>query len=238
MTGVIIPAPLVGTRFVPAPVKMAVAVALTVILAPLVPTLHVQSLQLAAYALLTLEQLAIGIAIGCLASLLLACAEMGGRLLDVQMGISAAQLFDPSAGEQAAVLGRMYHTIAMMVFLAVNGHHWLILGVFRSFQLVPLEQFRLSPGTFNAAFTLFWCSLEITLRIAAPGIAALFLADVTLGLIARAVPQMNVFFVGIPPKIFLGLVILALASPVIVSAISSLISDMPCYLDALLKSLR
>jgi len=236
--GVTIFAPLIGTRFVPTAVKMAVAVALAVILVPLIPTLRVQNLQLTAYALLALKQLAVGMMIGYLASLLLICAEMGGRLLDVQIGISAAQLFDPSAGDQIAVLGRMYHTIAMMVFLAINGHHWLILGVFKSFQLVPVGEISLSPGSFNAVFILLWRSLEITLRIAAPGIAALFLADVTLGLIARAVPQMNVFFVGIPPKIFLGIIILALASPFIVSAMSSVIGNMPYYLDALLKSLR
>lgn len=217
---------------------MAVAAALAVILTPLVPVVNIQNLPLTAYALLTLKQLAVGLAMGYLASLLLLCAEMGSQLLDVQMGIGAAQLFDPSAGEQTAILGRMHHIIAAMVFLAVNGHHWLILGIFRSFQLVPVDEFSISPGSFYAVFILFWRSLEIALRVAAPGIAALFLADVTLGLIARGVPQMNVFFVGIPPKILLAIIILALAAPFIVSAISSVIGEMPYYLDALMKSLR
>ena len=235
--GVLLFAPLIGTRFVPTGAKIGIALAVTVMLVPYVPLVSPQGEQVAAYAFLALKQLALGMAMGFLASLVLICAEMGGQILDIHMGLGAAQLFDPTAGEQMSILGRTHHVIATMVFLTLNGHHWLLFGIFKSFQLVPIHAISLTADSFTAIFPLVWRSLEIALRVAAPGVAALFLADVALGLIARTVPQMNVFFVGIPPKIFLGLMVLALAAPFIVSAMSGVISEMPHHLDALLKGL-
>jgi flagellar biosynthetic protein FliR len=234
--GVLLFAPLIGTRFVPTGARVGIALAVTVMLLPQVPLVRPPSEPLVSYALLALRQLAVGMALGLAASLLMACAQMGGEILDVHMGIGAAQLFDPTVGEQASVLGRAHHVVATMVFLTLNGHHWLLLSIFRSLQLVPLDG-PFAPGAlpFDAIFTLAWRSLEIALRIAAPGVAALFLADAALGLIARAVPQMNVFFVGIPPKIMIGLIVLGLAAPFIVAAMSGVISELPYQLDAILR---
>jgi len=242
VAGLIATGPLFGAREVPARLRAGLIVALTVFLTPLVaagrggpvaggpvtprPALFIPAL---------CSELALGLLLGFACSLLLEAARLAGTAANIQMSLGAAQLFDPMAGEQAPFVGQLYHMVALLVFLQINGHHWLISAVAASYAHIPLGA-AVWPGLLaNGMADTLGLVFEMAIRIAAPALGALFLADLGLGLLSRAVPQMQVFIVGIPGKIMVGILILAVAAPSITAAILHLLNGTGRMLSALLR---
>lgn len=201
-------APVFGAREVPGPVRILLALALSVVVYPLV------SAALAPVPRGLLELIApvvretlIGLALGMLVSLLFSAATLAGDLLDLQMGFNMAAVFNPALGAQAAMMSQFLYRYTLVVFLLVNGHHLLLAGVVRSFTALPAPRF--SPAS-DAAVLRLVGDLVTTifgagLRIAAPALATLLLVDVALALVSRAAPQVNVFQLGMPIKVVAGL---------------------------------
>lgn len=134
----------------------------------------------------------------------------GGRILDFQMGFGVANLIDPSTNTQGPLIGTVLNFIAVITFFLVDGHHMLIKGLAYSIERVP-------PGIMLAELPLaevlaqFGAMFVYGLAVVAPAIFALLLLDVGMAVVARTMPQMNIFIVGIPLKIFVGLVVLAIS---------------------------
>jgi len=244
VTGLISVGPVFGAHQVPPRVRAGLVVALTVFLTPIVaatgaarsagsPVSHSPALFVPAL----FSELALGLLSGFACSLLLEAARLAGAAANVQMSLGAAHLFDPTAGEQSPFVGQLYYMVATLVFLEINGHHWLISAVATSYAHIPLGgavwRSVLADGMVGALGMVF----EMALRLAAPALGALFLTDLGLGLLSRAVPQMNVFIVGIPGKIMVGILVLALAAPSVVGALASLLGDSRGLLAGLLRAL-
>src|SRR5699024_529403 len=125
-----------------------------------------------------------------------------------QMGFAIANVVDPQTGAQSPLIGQYFYILALLFLLSVNGHHLLIDGIFFSYEFIPLEAFvpfqnetivDFIIDTFNKMFL-------IAFQVSIPIVGCLFLVDVALGIIARTVPQLNVFVVGLPLKIFVSFV--------------------------------
>ena len=138
-------------------------------------------------------------------------------------GFTIAPAYDPLSNAQSSTFGRFYQLLATTLLFAINGHLLLVRGFLTSFDAVSanptLDDF--SEGFIDAFGTFFLAAIEI----AAPLLAALFLAEVAMGLLSKAAPQMNVFLVGFPVKIILTLALVGLALPLMPGAVSSLIED-------------
>jgi flagellar biosynthetic protein FliR len=135
---------------------------------------------------------------------------LGGRVLDFQMGFGVASLIDPSTNTQSAMMGVVLNLIAIMVFFLIDGHHMVLKGLAYSIEVLPLGQ-GLKGGLNIAALVAQFGSMFIfALMVVAPAIFSILLLDVGLGVMARTMPQVNVFFVGIPLKIFIGMTVTAL----------------------------
>ena len=155
-----------------------------------------------------------GLIIGYTAFLLFSGVEMAGEIVDIQVGFGLVNVIDPAGGAQVSILGQFYYIVAMMFFLAVDGHHALLKAMGDSFTLLPpgsVIWFKqaghagpLLAGFFTQLFT-------IALRVAAPSIAVLFLTNLSMGLLARTLPQMNVFIVGMPLNVIVGILITILS---------------------------
>jgi flagellar biosynthesis protein FliR len=134
----------------------------------------------------------------------------GGRILDFQMGFGVANLIDPSSNEQAPLIGTMLNLLAVAVFFLLDGHHWLLRGIVYSLEQVP-------PGTgvgelnMPAILAQFGLMFVYGLMLVAPVIFVLLLLDVGMAVAARTMPQVNMFIVGLPLKIFVGLTVLAIS---------------------------
>ncbi|GAB4072533.1 flagellar biosynthetic protein FliR [Barrientosiimonas marina] len=164
------------------------------------------------YFLLLMKEAIVGLLIGLLAYIILAAVQIAGGFVDFQMGFAIANVVDPQTGAQSPLIGQYFNIIALMFLLSVNGHHLLIDGIFNSFELIPIDAFIPFENAGIAQFIIetFNQMFLIAFQMAMPIVGCLFLVDVALGIIARTVPQMNVFVVGLPLKIFVSFVVIFL----------------------------
>jgi flagellar biosynthesis protein FliR len=155
------------------------------------------------------HHLAIGVALGFAASLSFAGLQMGGQLIGLQVGFSLANTIDPTTEFQVALLDQVYAVIAGLVFLALDGHHWLMLALQRTFDLAPLAGGVQTLALQNLV-NLTANVPALALQVAFPALGALIVADIVLGVLVRTIPQLNVFVIGMPLKVVIGLVAIGL----------------------------
>lgn len=160
------------------------------------------------YILSVIREVLVGILLGFIAYLFFTVVQVAGSFVDLQMGFAVVNVIDPVTGAQSPILGNFKFVVAILLFLAMNGHHYFIAGIMESYRWVPLENewfARLYDGSVTQFLIASFATMfELAFKMAAPLIVALFLADVALGMLARTAPQFNIFVVGIPFKILLG----------------------------------
>jgi flagellar biosynthesis protein FliR len=212
-----------GTRMVPVQVKVGFAAALSLALGPKLAA-HGVPLEAGPLISAAVLQLGAGLALGFLAVLLFSAVQAAGNLIDLFSGLTMASVLDPMTSSTAAVFGRFYQLLATTLLFAINGHVMLVRGFLTSFEAAPLTSLDLATmgQLLTQDLAMFFLA---AIEIAAPLLAALFLAEVVLGLLARAAPQMNVFVVGMPFKILVTLTLAGLAVPLLPGAIENLVTQ-------------
>lgn len=210
-----------GSRVIPTQVKIGLAVALSLPVFPKMIDQAPDTLDVAPFVGAVALQVVIGLALGFLTYLLFAAVQAAGELVDLFGGFTVAPAYDPLGNSQSSTFGRFYQLLVVTLLFVTNGHLLLVNGFMRSFDAIgfqgrPLRD--LSELFVGELSTFFVAAIEI----AAPLLAALFLAEVALGILSRAAPQMNVFMLGFPAKILLTLVLTGLTLPLIPGTISSI----------------
>ncbi|MFW6156858.1 MAG: flagellar biosynthetic protein FliR, partial [Armatimonadota bacterium] len=216
-------------------VRVILAVALATVVAPLAGAPPTRIDEPLAYIALCAAELIFGLALGFVTSAVLEALRFGGEILDLQIGLRAGQLFDPASGRHSGILSTGYYMLALVFFVTLNGHHWLLRGVTQSYSIVPVGAMSAGANLSSLASELGTTVLVLGLRVAGPVMVALLLADLAFGLVARAVPQINVFLVGIPAKIALAFAVLAVGVPMLLMNLQSISRVMAGYLDAMIR---
>jgi len=214
-------APPFSTRGVPLRVRAGLAAALAVVLAPQVRADMPEGLlELAPFISAVVYQVVVGVALGFVVVLLFTAFQAGGELVDFFSGFGAAQLFDPFSNSTATPVGRVYQLLTTAILFAINGHLLLVHGFVQSFRAAPLAGLQLDAlgDVLTRNVALF---VLAGIEVAAPLLAALFLAEVVLGLLAKAAPQMNVLVFGFTMKIGIVLLLAGVALPLLPEAISA-----------------
>jgi flagellar biosynthetic protein FliR len=201
----VVTAPVLSAKGMSPVGRLAAAVALAVFVTPLMADTKPPQ-ELAAYATAVLAQVAIGLVLGLLTSLLFAAFEVAGSLADLSGGFSYAQIVDPLSGAPAAAFSRLFTICFSAIFFVSDAYQAVLGGFVQSFQGIPLEHLpSLSSGT---AATLGHAATQVllsALEVAAPLLGVLFLTDVALGLAARFVPQANAMALAMPVKTLVAL---------------------------------
>lgn len=211
--GLIMVAPVFGHRSVPARVKIGLGVFIALIVSPALPPLPDVGLGSWQGLFILVQQFLIGIAIGFVMRVTFAAVETAGEIVGLQMGLGFASFYDPQSAGQTLVLARFFNLLAMLVFLAINAH-LLLLGVLvDSFQTLPIS---LQPvavaGFFKLA--LFGSTVfAVGLQLALPLIAILLMTNLALGILTRSAPQLNIFAIGFPVTLGVGLIVLDILLP-------------------------
>ena len=207
VTGLLMIAPVLGSAAVPARIKIGLAFLLTLFLAPLVPS-HSIALPVPALVLVMLGEFAIGFVLGFTLQFLFQAAQLAGQVCGVQMGFALASIINPDSQADSAVLSTFYELIVLLLFIQLSVPHWLLRGLARSFDYLPPGQFSLTwPAT--SALAEFAGGMWVAgVQIAAPVLVATLFADVALGFLGKASPQLPVLFVGLSIKNLLGLALL------------------------------
>ncbi len=206
-------APIFSSRNVPTIGKIGFAGLLSIILLPF-GTPDAKLIQmpdgLGPFVLSVAQEVLVGTLIGFVSNLVFVAVGMGAGMMGLQVGFRAANLFNPLFNVSSAALDQFYSLVAAALFLAIDGHHWLILALVRTFQVIPLGTFVFNSITADRLIVLSSETFVAAVRIALPVVSVLLLTDLGLGLVARAVPQVQIFFLSLPLKIGLGLLVLAL----------------------------
>jgi len=179
--------------------------------------------QIAYYAV---SELFIGFVLGFISILAFSAISMAGQLIDTHLGFGLVHIFDPQSGMEVSLMGKFKNVLAIMIFFSIEGHHTLVRIVTGSFALIPIGNVRLQQVANWGLVELFIGYFELAIQIAIPVIAASIIVEMVFGIIVRTVPQMNIFVLGIPIKIVIGLIALYFLIPVFVSLMGELFSDM------------
>lgn len=226
LSGLFLIAPVFSSPMIPPRLKLmallVLAATLTPIVAPISPDTPTSIVPLLVS---IVTETIIGFSIGFSVAIVFAAVQLGASLIDTSIGFSMANIIDPINNAQGAVLGSFYSMVATLAFLSVNGHHWLLAGFKRSFSIVPLGVVPDVEQMMANLFTTFAALFAMAFQIAAPVLITLLLVDVVLGIVSRVVPQMNVFFVGIPLKIGVGLVAVIVSLPAFTGFLEQRVSD-------------
>lgn len=221
--GFLIIAPLFSSKNVISMMKAGLALLISIVVVPTLSTPSFLSIDssLLSFFIYGLAEFAIGLSIGYIASLLFASINLAGQMIDMQMGFGIVNVVDPQSGAQMPVMGTFKYFLTMFFYLSMNGHILLLDALMKSYQIIPLGNFTVELGTIN--FLLYATSnlFVIALKIALPYVGALFATDFILGIIARTVPQMNVFMIGMPLKIGVGFILSLVIIPLYVYMLSS-----------------
>ena len=243
--GVLFFTPLLGHRSLPVQFRLGLAFFLALIFFPLLRAGSFASLHDPIhFTLAVILELLIGLCLGFTALLTFAGIQFGAELASVQMGLGAATIFDPQFSNQASVFTQFFDLLALLFFLSLNGHHWFLQALGESFRMLPPlgatpgEPVRWAGGAFadllmTSATRLFL----IGLQLAAPVLAAIFLAYVTLGLLARTAPQMNMFIASFSVTIPLGFLAMLAALSMTGGTVQAVFEQMARDLSSVIRSL-
>lgn len=169
------------------------------------------------YILLIMREVLIGLLLGFIGYLMFMAIQTAGSFIDIQIGFGIANVIDPMTGTSAPILGNFKYMIALLMFLSMNGHHHLLDAIVYSYKWIPMNNdlfLRMVDGSLSEFLVrTFAQSFVLAFQMSAPLVTALFLTDVGLAFLARTAPQYNVFVIGVPLKIIIGIALLLVLMP-------------------------
>jgi flagellar biosynthetic protein FliR len=216
--------------------KAAFALLLTLLLSQVVPRQPFE-VGTGVEILVTLcGELLLGLVIGLSVRLILTSFEMGGQFMGFQMGYTIVNVVDPQSGSQTSIMAQFSYILAVLIFLMINGHHYLIQALVRSFELVPPGGFVPHAGVFSKLVKLSSHMFTVALKIAAPVMSALLLATIALGIVSKTVPQMNILIVGFPLNIGIGLLLFGVSMSTVVPYVIRLLGQLLPVMERLMQA--
>lgn len=216
--------PLFGGPGVPQHVKIGLASLIAMLLYPIIepamPPEHLLQLLLMA-----VQEVAVGLAIGFIVSLFFLGLQMAGQLMDVPIGFGMVNVLDPHFGGQVPILGQFQNVLAVLIYFSINGHHAVLRAFADSYAFIPVGAAAWNGALAAVIVDAVSSMFLLGVRIGVPVMAAAFMTDVALGIVNRAVPQINVFITGYPIKIAIGLFTVVVGLPVYVGLLGVVFGD-------------
>lgn len=236
VTVILMSLPIFSGGNVPNMFKAGLALAVSMIMFPVVDLTILPDMD--RWIFLTLgvvSEVLMGLGIGLAIRLIMAGIQMAGQVSGFQMGLAIANIMDPATSMQTPILAQAFNLMAMLIFLAIDAHHWFFRALVESFALIPPFQFVMSSSFIGYLMNLAGNMFIIALKIGAPVIVVLILTSVSFGLMARTVPQMNIFIVAMPLKIVVGLLFVVFSLPYLQTYLRELFNGFGAGLVPLLK---
>lgn len=218
-------APLFGNSAVPASVKVSLGVGIAMIVAPAVPAWPATDPLSMAGLLIVLQEMLIGLAMGFSIRIIFAAVEMAGEIASLTMGLGFATFFDPSTQGRSSAISQFLSLVATMAFLAVNAHLVLLSALVESFSTLPVSSIPLYGGGFKQLADWGGRIFSTGVQLSLPIVAALLITNVALGILTRAAPQLNLFGIGFPITLGMGLLVIAMTLPYFGTPLQNLFLD-------------
>ncbi|MCW3060059.1 MAG: fliR [Capsulimonas sp.] len=225
VTSLFVSAPIFGNREVPSQVKVGLSAVISIAVLPVVQSTVDKQVPVDLYSTVSilLVQIAIGLLIGLVVSFLFVAVRVAGSIIDYQMGFTQASTFNPQFNETVSPISNFQYQYSLVLYLLGNGH-WLMLGALvQSFTRLPAGQMIFNEHSRIVMTDLMFQFLVAGVQIAAPSAAVLLITDISFALLNRAMPQMQVFYVGAPVKILVGLTVVIAVLPLFTFVVGGLI---------------
>ncbi len=212
-----ISAPILGHQAAPIPVKLGISGFISVVMFPMISaqTPNIDA-RLLVFVLMILREAMAGLLLGFTVTLLFSAVRFAGEIIAYNMNLTVANVFDPESNQSNPVIGEFLFLTTLLIFLALNGHHFLLESIVMTYSTVPVGTFAISKPMFDVVQQLTAVFFASAVKIAAPVLAAMFLTNIALAVVSRVMPQMNVFIVAFPLNIGIGLLILLSSSSMFV----------------------
>ena len=227
--------PVIGTRLVPTRVKIVLTIGLTIFVVPMLPELpRVEPLSVEGL-LISIQQILAGLATGFLIQFVFAAMVIAGQAIAMSMGLGFASMVDPTNGMSMPVLSQFFMIVGTLLFFALGGHLMLFQIIISSFQSMPISSSGI--GREDLWMLVSWSGQMFVgaMWLAVPALISLLAINITMGVMTRAAPQLNIFSVGFPITLFMGFVILFLMVPGIVPRFNQLLLDAMQVSQAMVK---
>lgn len=235
--GILAVAPVFGHRAVLSQTKIGLALAIAIVLYAAIPIPLEATTDLLPYFIKVVKELIMGMILGFASLLIFIAVQMAGQLIGIDIGFGVVNIIDPLSAEQISIIGTLKNLIALVTFLLIDGHHVMLEAMTASFEMVPLGGMHLTSMLGQGLITITSEIFVMGIKLAAPVTAGLFMTSLALGIIARTVPQMNVFIVGFPLKIGIGVAIIALSLPVFQMVLVQFFNQQGTQLSILLQQM-
>ena len=236
-TAFITAGPLFAFRGIPATFRVGLPFFLAVVLYPLIGEVPEVTGSAWEYGVAAFNEVCVGLLLGFTATLLINSIRVAGQFIDLQIGYAMSAMADPLSGAQSTLIAQFFYYLAFILFLVMDGHHLLIMGLAKSYEMVPLGLANLGGGMGDQLIQTFTSAITIALRVAAPVLSVLLVSDLTLGFLSRTTPQINVFLTGFLIKIMVGMLVIAFLLPFMGTVMQSVIDTLENDLYTLLRAL-
>ncbi len=212
VASMLVVAPFFGGSNLPAQLKIGLALVISIIVTPTVGIIPLPEGSIN-MAIGIMREVGIGVVIGFTSRLVFSAFEMAGQMTGMQMGFAVANVIDPQTNSQLSVVAQFYNLLAILLFFALNIHLAFLTAIKESFEYIAPYTFSLNRGVVEGLFLMAGNIFAIAVKLAAPVMVTILLANIAMGVLARTVPQLNIFVVGFPITIALGLVIVGITLP-------------------------
>lgn len=231
-------APFFSIKNTPNLPKLGLAVFVTLLIMPTLPPMTNIPVDLVSYAILIIKEVVVGLILGYAAILTFTAIMIAGELIDSQMGFAMASIVDPQNNSSITLIGEFMYVLQILLFLAVDGHHQLLMAISYSYTLIPVAGAIFKTTFVTAVLKMFIEMFSLGIRMAAPFIVAFLICDIALGLIARTVPQLNVFVLSFPLKTGLGMLTMVAVLPVMTALINNVMNLMVQDLGLIMELIK
>lgn len=237
MTGFVVLNPLLGRKGVPGYFQAGLSLFLSFLMYSAMAGQRVEIVNAFQYGVLLARELAVGFVLAFVMELFFLAVTYAGSVMDYQMGLSMATVYDPQSNAQQAISGGIWNTYMSLLFFAVNGHLSLIRIFWLSFETAPVGMLQFSPGLAQNILSIFSRCIVLALQFSFPLIALELLTEFAVGVMMKTIPQINIFVINIQAKIIIGLLILLFLFSPMSEFINRLIREMFTAMDAVVRLL-
>ncbi|MCL5780218.1 MAG: flagellar type III secretion system protein FliR [Firmicutes bacterium] len=238
MASFVFSCPLYAVPGIPPLVKAGLSFILAVLVTPLVqpPSLEFPG-GMWGFGLAVFSEVGVGLALGLVCTFVFNVVKIAGQLLDFQIGFAMSAVMDPLSGSMNTLISKFLFFMTLVLFMNVDGHHALIRALIKSYEMVPLTAAGINGEVTLLIIRIFTDTFALAMQICAPVVAILVITDLAMGLIGKTAPQLNIFLLGFPLKIAVGVSSLAILLPALTSVFKYLFDTLQKDLLLLMKGL-
>ena len=237
MASFVFAAPFFNTANTPMRLRVGLAFFLSIIVYTLHPDMNVEYNGLIEYAGLVVIESVVGILLGAMASFCVQIIQFAGKLVDMDIGISMAQIMDPTTKVQVGIMGNFYYYMLMLLLIVSGLHQYLVAAIIETYNVIPIGGVKFGMSVYTTVLNFMSDYFVIGFRIELPIFAATLLLNCILAIIARVAPQMNMFVVGMQLKIFVGIFVILFTIVMLPSVSNFIYNEIQTVMASLVRGM-